>query len=103
MPWRPRPSGRSPCSSRASGSPALLVPFASDSGESARGGSLTRVRRRSQSLLPRLGVLAAARAIGLVGPLATFVPRFHDVAPALRIPLATIPLTHLLGVEAHLL
>jgi O-antigen/teichoic acid export membrane protein len=83
--------------------PALLILFAYASGESARGEDLNLVRRRSQSLLPQLGVLAAALAIVIVGPLARFVPRFHDVAPALRILLATVPLSYLIGVEAHLL
>ena len=61
------------------------------------------MRRRSQSLLPQLGVVVAALGIVLVAPLARFVPRLHDIAPALRILLGTVPLTYLIGVEAHLL
>ena len=83
--------------------PALLILFAYASGESARGQGLERVRRRSQSLLPQLGVVVAALGIVLVAPLARFVPRLHDIAPALRILLGTVPLTYLIGVEAHLL
>ncbi|HVT78711.1 MAG TPA: polysaccharide biosynthesis C-terminal domain-containing protein [Acidimicrobiales bacterium] len=83
--------------------PALLVLFAYASGQSARGEALEDTRRRTQMLLPSLGVVFAAVGIAGVGALTHVLPRLDAVGPALRVLLATVPLTYLIGVESHLL
>lgn len=83
--------------------PALLVLFSHASSEMARGVDLAVTRRRAQAMLPPVGVVLAAVAIVGVGPLAAFVPRLAPAAPALRVLLATVPLTYLIGAEALLL
>ncbi len=83
--------------------PALLVLFAFASGQAARGEGLDDTRRRAQSLLPQLGVVLAAIAISGVGLVVEVLPRLAAAGPALRVLLATVPLTYLIGVETHLL
>lgn len=83
--------------------PGLLVLFAYASGQAARGVDMEGLRRRTQALLPHLGVLLAAIAIVGVAPLVDALPRLESAAPALRVLLASIPLTYLIGVEAQLL
>ena len=83
--------------------PALLVLFAYASSQTARGAALAETRRRCQSLLPQVGVVLAAIAIVAIGPLATLLTGLEPAVPALRILLASVPLTYLIGVEALLL
>jgi O-antigen/teichoic acid export membrane protein len=83
--------------------PAILVLFAYASGHAARGRDMASTRRRAEALLPHLGAALAALAIVMVAPLVALLPRLDAVAPALRILLATLPMTYLIGVEAHLL
>ncbi len=83
--------------------PALLVLFAHASREAARGVDLAETRRRAHALLPQLGVALAAVAIAGVGLLAGLLPRVDSAVPALRLILATVPLTYLIGAEALLL
>ncbi len=83
--------------------PAILVLFAYASGHALRGRGMADTRRRAEALLPHLGVALAAFAMLAVTPLVAVLPRLEETAPALRVLLASLPMTYLVGVEAHLL